>query len=64
MKTLSLLIAAACTLATTGASAAVVDRSAPAAASPVATCSYVGSYYTVEATYDVYECYSNGDGSY
>ena len=64
MKTLSLLIAAACTLATTGASATVIGQSARAKAAPVSDCYHVGTYYTAEATYYIFECYDNGDGTY
>lgn len=64
MKTLKMALIAACALASTSASASALDTQPKAATSKVSTCYYVGSYITPDAIYDVYDCYSNGDGSY
>ena len=64
MKMFSIALAAACALASTTASAKVVEQPAKATTAPVSTCYHVGTYYTAEATYYVYDCYDNGDGSF
>ena len=64
MKTLKMALAVACAFASTAATAGVVDNVSKASASDVSTCYYQYTIITAEADYHVYECYSNGDGSY
>jgi hypothetical protein len=64
MKMLKMAFVAACALASTTAGASVVQAQPNGAASQVNTCYYEFSILTPDAIYDVYTCYSNGDGSY
>jgi hypothetical protein len=64
MKSLKMAFAVACAFASTAATAGVVDASPKASAAGVNTCYYEYSIITPEATYDVYTCYSNGNGTY
>jgi len=64
MKMFNIALAAACALASTTATAKVVEQPAKTTTAPVSTCYHVGTYYTAEATYYVYDCYDNGDGSF
>jgi hypothetical protein len=61
---MKLAIALACAFASTAATAGVVEKSSKGAAAEVSTCYYQYSILTADAIYDVYTCYSNGDGSY
>lgn len=63
MRMLKIAFVAACALASASATAGVVPNQ-PASASKVSTCYYRYSVITPDAIYDVYECYSNGDGTY
>lgn len=63
MKMLKMAVAVACAFASTAATAGVVESS-KAAASDVSTCYYEYTIITQDGVYDVYYCYSNGDGSY
>lgn len=64
MKTLKAALIAACAVCSTSATASMAEMQSKPGISTVSTCYYIGSYITPEAIYDVYECYSNGDGSY
>lgn len=64
MKIFKVALAVACVVVSTSATANRLETTAKAGASKVSTCYYVGSYITPDTIYDVYECYSNGDGSY
>jgi hypothetical protein len=64
MKSIKMAFAVACAFASTAAAAGVVDTSAKASATGVNTCYYEYSILTADAIYDVYTCYSNGNGTY
>lgn len=64
MGILKMALAAACAIASTSATANVVGNQSKSATSEVSTCYYQYSIITESGTYDVYECYSNGDGTY
>ena len=64
MNIVKMALVAACAIASTSASAKVLDMPATAAAAKVSTCYYIGSYIAPDGVYDVYQCYGNGDGSY
>jgi hypothetical protein len=64
MTTLKIALAMLGAIASTSASAGVVDVQAKSTGAKASTCYYVGTILTAEATYDVYECYDNGNGSY
>lgn len=64
MKILKMGLAVACALASTSAAASVVEPSTKSGASEVNTCYWRYSVITPDAEYHVYDCYSNGDGSY
>ncbi len=63
-NTLKMALVAACAIASTSATAQPIENQGISAASKVNTCYYEYSILTPDATYDVYTCYSNGDGSY
>lgn len=58
------LALAACAVASTSVPANAVQTPLKSGMSSVSTCYYVGSYITEDGIYDVYRCYSNGDGTY
>jgi hypothetical protein len=62
MKALKMAFAIACAVASTAASAGVVEKKA--ATSGVSTCYYEYTVITPDGVYDVYTCYSNGNGTY
>ena len=64
MKILKIALVVACAIASTSATANSLVPPAKGTNAAVSTCYYVGSYITPDAIYDVYDCYSNGDGSY
>jgi hypothetical protein len=64
MKSLKLALIAACVLASTSASAAVREAPQQSSAPKASTCFYEYSIITADAIYDVYTCYSTGDGNY
>ena len=64
MRVVKMALVAACAFASTSAVANVAESRAKAAASEVSTCYYQYSIITEDGIYDVYTCYSNGDGSY
>ena len=64
MRMLKMALAVACAIASTSATAGVVEKQSNSAASEVSTCYYMYTIITPEGVYDVYECYSNGDGTY
>ena len=64
MKPIKMALAVVCAFASTAATAVVVDKTSQSRAAAVSTCYYQYNIITAEADYHVYECYSNGDGSY
>ena len=64
MKPIKMALAVVCAFASTAATAGVVDKTSQSGAAAVSTCYYQYTIITAEADYHVYECYSNGDGSY
>lgn len=64
MKILKMAIAVACALASTAAAAGVVEKQSKSATSEVSDCYYEFSFIFLDTIFDVYTCYSNGDGTY
>ena len=64
MKNLKMALALACAFASTSATASVLEKQSENATSAVSTCYYEYTILTADAIYDVYTCYSNGDGSW
>lgn len=64
MKILKMVLAAACAVASTSATATVLETQANPGNSQVSTCYYIGQVIIGDTIYDAYECYSNGDGTY
>jgi hypothetical protein len=57
-------LALACAVASTGAAAGVLENTSKGASSDVSTCYYQYTIITEDGVYDVYTCYSNGNGTY
>lgn len=64
MSIVKIALALSFAAASASATAAVVHPQSESAASAVSTCYYQYSIITNDGVYDVYTCYSNGDGSY
>ncbi len=65
MTILKTALALVFAVASTSASANIVEKQSTSAASEVSTCYYEGSFISENGDiYDVYTCYSNGNGSY
>lgn len=64
MRMLKMALAVACAVASTSATASVVEKQSKAASSSVSTCYYEYTIITPDGVYDVYTCYSNGNGTY
>lgn len=64
MKAIKSAALAAFAVATLCGPAGAMEHKAGVASAKVSTCYYRYSILTPDAEYDVYDCYSNGDGSY
>ena len=64
MRVMKMALAVASAFASTSAFAGVASTQSAAASSQVSTCYYEYTIITEEGVYDVYTCYSNGDGTY
>ena len=64
MKYLKMAFVAMCAVASTSASAGMIQTPASAGLSAkVSTCYYEYTIITADAVYDVYTCYDNGNGT-
>lgn len=64
MKILKAALIAVCAVCSTSATASMLETRSKDATSKVSTCYYEYTVITPDGAYDVYTCYSNGDGSY
>jgi hypothetical protein len=64
MKMLKMALVAACAFASTSVGASVGEAQPKGVTSDVNTCYPQYAIITADAIYIVYDCYSNGDGSY